>query len=535
MSAVSGAYRRPRAIAQGALASALLIWGTGRAIGVSWSAFMEESAVAPAMQMAAGLLRPALGVEFVGRTLQLLTESVAIAGAGMALALLLGVPLALAAIRLPRLEAAADREAWWERGARGTARGVLALLRSVPEIVWAYLFVRIFGLGPLPAVFAIGLSFAGIVGKLFAELAEAVDPVPVRALRAAGASRAGALVFGVWPQARLAWSGYALFRLECAVRSAAILGVVGAGGLGAEIELSVRYLQFDRLATVLLALLGSLALLEAWSAWVRDKRRYDLATLALMGVAGAMSLAGKVTLAPSVLESAAAFLRGFARPTTAVVTSPETLRLLGETLAMAAWATLVAAVIAATLAPWASGRLTRRGFLPHAATQRNVGRGVVMALVRGVLLVLRSVPDLVFALLAVLWVGPGPLAGALAVAAHTIGTLGRLFAESYDDLDVDACRLLQAQGASNFTIWIYGLLPPAAPRLLAHIFFRFEVNVRATTMVGFVGAGGLGDAIHTAISLFRMGDLAALLLLLIATVVILDAIGAHLRRRLLAG
>ena len=158
----------------------------------------------------------------------------------------------------------------------------------------------------------------------------------------------------------------------------------------------------------------------------------------------------------------------------------------------------------------------------------------IVAVVRALLAGLRAIPELVLALVFVVWVGPGPLAGALAIAAHTIGILGRLFAEVYEDADPEPPRVLEAAGASRFAIWTYGLLPQAAPRLLAFVFFRFEVNVRATAMVGFVGAGGIGDAIHTAISLFHMSDLATLCLAMLATVIIVDAVGDWLRGRVLS-
>src|SRR6185503_4081257 len=111
---------------------------------------------------------------------------------------------------------------------RTAGRWLLALFRSIPEIVWAYLFVRLFGLGVLPAILAIGLAVGGSIGKLYSELAEAVEPRAVRALRAMGASRTSILLFSVLPQVGRQWIAYALFRLECNIRTGTILGVVGA-------------------------------------------------------------------------------------------------------------------------------------------------------------------------------------------------------------------------------------------------------------------------------------------------------------------
>ena len=205
---------------------------------------------------------------------------------------------------------------------------------------------------------------------------------------------------------------------------------------------------------------------------------------------------------------------------------------------MAFFGTTVAAGAAFVLAPWASGPLTYGTYLRDPPRPRGGGdglRGLIFAAVRVLFQVTRALPELVWALLFVVWVGPGPFAGALAVAAHTFGILGRLFAETQEEAEPGPVRVLEAQGASRPGRWLYAVVPQVLPRLASFALFRFEVNVRATAMVGFVGAGGIGDAIHTAISLFHMRDLAALLSLLFITVLAVDAVGSVVRRRLLRG
>ena len=126
-----------------------------------------------------------------------------------------------------------------------------------------------------------------------------------------------------------------------------------------------------------------------------------------------------------------------------------------------------------------------------------------------------------------------PIAGVLAIAAHTTGLLGRLYSEVYEEVEVLAPRALESAGAGAAGVWAFGVLPQVWPRLAAFSLFRFEVNVRATATLGFVGAGGIGDAIHTAISLFHMDRLATLLCVLIGVVLVVDVLGGRLRRRLL--
>ena len=154
---------------------------------------------------------------------------------------------------------------------------------------------------------------------------------------------------------------------------------------------------------------------------------------------------------------------------------------------------------------------------------------------RGVFQLFRTLPEIVWALLFVVWLGPGVLACVMAIAAHTFGILGRLFAEVIAETDPESAQALEASGASPFGLWAFGVLPIAFPRLAAYALFRFEVNVRITTMVGFVGAGGIGDALHTAISLFHFSDLATLLLVLLGAVAIIDSVGDRVRSRLFVG
>ena len=548
---IDRAYARRQAYRQLLVAAlALALFGvSGYGSEASVDKLLDAEALKQALALFGGLLTPDFSAAFVVRVGTLTLESMAIATVGMALALVIGIPLALLAARVPRLENA-PQDAHWRRLLRGAvrwwARTGLSILRAIPEIVWAFLFVRVLGLGPGPAVLAIGLTFGGIVGKLFAELIDASDAQPARALEAAGGSRWAIVLHAVLPQVRTQWLGYGLFRFECAIRSAAILGVVGAGGLGAEIELSIRYFQWHRLATTLLALLGCVAVVEMVSAYARQRKQGTRLALGVAGAALALSLWQLDVDWPSLWSSQALvqtklFLSGVTAPTTATAELAHALWLMLQTIAMAAFATLLAALAALLVAPFASRVLTVGGFLlapPVARSKWHVllHRSVLLS-ARGILQLTRAMPELVWALLLVVWVGPGPFAGALAIAAHTFGVLGRLFGEVYEDVEARRAKppqLIEATGGSRFATWCHGVLPQCAAQLSSYTLFRFEVNVRATAMVGFVGAGGIGDAIHTSISLFHMSDLAMQLQVLLLAVVVVDIVGETIRRRLLA-
>ena len=540
--AITDIDRAKRRLYIGGAVTLLLIvcvWQTGVHLG----RLFYGKGVSDATSLFAAFARPDLSGDFVSRVAKLALESFLIGALGTAFALVIGIALALCAARHPRLADPPGGRRWWPlcaAGIRVASRAVLAVSRSIPEIVWAFLFVRIFGLGAGAAVMAIAVTFGGILGKLFAELLEAVDPAPARRLRAAGAGRVATFLYGTFPLVRAQWIGYALFRLECGIRSASILGIVGAGGLGLQIHLSVQYLEFDKLATALLAVLAYVIALELISA--RLRRMPARFTAALFAAAALMALVvldvpwGDLFTGDAA-KQAGAFVSGFANPNLdgGFVWAATKLSVL--TVAMAAVATAMAAVIAFVFAPGAARTYAGRGFLEEPPGTRPLWlvQYAVMLGIRLLLQACRALPELIWALIFVIWVGPGVTAGVLAICAHTVGIFGRLYGEVLEEAEPGVPRALEAAGASKTSWFFYGTLPQVTPRLLSYTLFRFEVNIRATAMVGFVGAGGLGDALDTALKLFHMRELATLLMVLLATVLIVDFAGDRLRARITNG
>ncbi|MFM2347130.1 MAG: hypothetical protein RL654_1883 [Pseudomonadota bacterium] len=508
--------------------------------GAQPSKLFDADGLKNAADILSGLARPDFSAEFLARVLELSLESLLIGVLGTVMATALGTLLALVAIRVPDLDDPPQRRPAWQRGLtallRQGARLLLNFCRSVPEIVWAYLFVQLLGLGPGAAVLAIMLTVGGNIGKLYAELAEALEPGAIRALRATGASRGAVLLHAVLPQVRRAWTGYALFCLECNIRIGSILGVVGAGGLGSEIALSLRYYQYDKLATTLLAVLVFVVALEALGA--RLRRGPLPRTLALAGLGTAAALWRlEIPWADLWSGSSSVALLSFDHLAPDAVFVRTVARQTGETVLMAWAATLASALGAAVLAPLAAVHLSTGSFLPdppRPAWPRRLARWLGRQSARAVLQLTRVMPELTLALVFVVWVGGGPLAGILAIAVHNLGVMGRLFADVLDEAEPGPPAVLQAQGAGRLAVFVAGVWPQVRARLAAFALYRFEVNVRATTMVGFVGAGGIGDALHTAISLFHVRDLTLLLIVLLSLVALVDLVGDRLRARLLA-
>ncbi|MHC8376672.1 phosphonate ABC transporter, permease protein PhnE [Pseudomonas sp. MDT1-16] len=214
---------------------------------------------------------PAHDEAFIELLLQATLQTLAIATAGMALALLLAVPASLLASRALSLSAAsrAGHPSYWGQLLRWPVRGLLIFLRSVPEIVWALLFVRAVGLGPTAGVLAIAITYSGMLGKVYAEIFESVDQRPVHALLQAGSGRLGAFCYGILPNVAAELLSYTVYRWECAIRASVVMGFVGAGGLGQQMDLSLRMFAGDEVASLLLTFLVLVLLADQLSRLLR--------------------------------------------------------------------------------------------------------------------------------------------------------------------------------------------------------------------------------------------------------------------------
>ncbi len=194
------------------------------------------------------------------------------------------------------------------------------------------------------------------------------------------------------------------------------------------------------------------------------------------------------------------------------------LRMLGETILMAYLGTITGAVIAFGACFAASQRLTRSQIL--------------LLTVRRALEFCRTVPDLVFALIFVVAFGLGPLPGVMAITIHTIGALGKLFAEVVDNIDPKPIEGVAAAGGTWLARVRFGAVPQVLANFASYTLLRFEINVRGAAVMGFVGAGGIGEELITAIRKFYYSDVSAILLLIVACVMLIDIGSEQLRHRL---
>jgi phosphonate transport system permease protein len=196
-------------------------------------------------------------------------RTVAIATAGMALAWLIAVPLALLVTARLSVSAIASRMDALPAVLRQLVRWVLIVLRSIPELVWALVFVRVVGLGPTAGVLAIAIAYGGMLGKVYAEILESSDATSTQALLRNGSGRLQALFFGALPQCASELVSYSVYRWECAIRSSVVLGFVGAGGLGQQLDNATKMFAGPEVSAILLVFIVLVWLSDRVSAALR--------------------------------------------------------------------------------------------------------------------------------------------------------------------------------------------------------------------------------------------------------------------------
>jgi phosphonate transport system permease protein len=179
---------------------------------------------------------------------------------GTALAIVLAVPLGLLGAR--------NISPWW---IQQPVRRLLDIIRSIPDLVVALIFITAVGLGPFAGVMSIMFNTGGVLAKLFAEAVESIDKGPVEGVRATGAVKLQEVVWGVIPQVAPLWTSYALYRFESSARSATVLGIIGAGGIGQILYDSINAFQFDQTGAIVLVIVVAVSLIDLLSQIIRTR------------------------------------------------------------------------------------------------------------------------------------------------------------------------------------------------------------------------------------------------------------------------
>ncbi|AYF99473.1 ABC transporter permease subunit [Protaetiibacter intestinalis] len=457
-------------------------------------------------------------------------------------------------------------------------RAIGILSRSIPAVAFASIFVFLFALGPLPGILAFFLHSIGMISKMMADAIEQIDEGPRVAIRSTGGSKAQQFWSGIVPQALPAWIAVGLHRADINLRETVILGYVGVAGLGLELANSIHALNYRRAFPIALTIIVLCVIFEVVSSIVRSRllgvrptgkgpgdalvrglaRRSPrfAAAIEKPGVASvdrtaaiqaAMNrpwtgerIASRVAVWLAVVVLAGSFVAAQADwsdlftfwgnlpilldkenlwpPTFGIYTPEQVIGAVLTTFQVAFAATLLAAVLSMVV-----GSFAARNVAPN----RYVRGGF-----RGLLLIIRGIPELILAILFVIVTGLGAQAGTLALAIGGVGLLGKLIADSLEEVPNGPERAVAAIGATRSQVYFASTVPMSVPAFVAHLLYLLEQNVRAATLLGIVGGGGIGLYLYDSLRVSKYDQAAMFIILITLLVMVIEGIAILIRRAL---
>ncbi|HEX8600134.1 MAG TPA: ABC transporter permease subunit [Chloroflexia bacterium] len=543
-----------------------IVWSVAGA-GVFEGEIVNEGGWRLVGQFVAAATRPDLGADILALAIPSTLVTLAYAVCGTALCVLIGL-----------VGGIFSSQVWWQsalgRTGGGTTRrrlymapwlvirGALAVPRAIHEVIWGLFFINIFGLDPLSAVLAIAIPFGAITAKVYADILDETPRAAFHALQNSGAGPFKAMLYSLLPQAFPDLLSYAFYRLECAIRAAAILGLIGAGGLGYQVLLSLQSLRYEQVWSFLYMLILLNGVIDGWSSILHrrlnvgrhgDYRTGEVSTNRRTRTGdpfARFSMLVSVLLVPFSFwyvqadysklfgERAGRLLGQFAGdlfpPNLDAGLLSRLFDLSLQTLGMSILAIAIAGLGGLVLSYPAAANLSLPGGIFDAGARSGVLStvlgSVTLLLSRGALLVSRAMSEGVWALLVLFVFFPGILPGAIALGLYNLGVLGRLMAEVTENVDSRPLMALKGQGATNAQVFLYGVLPQTLTKNLAYILYRWEVCMRATVVVGLVGAGGLGHLLGDQLASFDYSSLLTSLLFYIGLTFLVDMLSAAVRR-----
>lgn len=438
------------------------------------------------------------------------------------------------------------------RGVEKIFRRILGFMRAIHELIWAWLFVAALGLSPFSAIFALAIPYGGTLGRIFADMLKDVPNKPIEALKSSGASKVQVLFYGYLPMVKLDMISYTMYRFECAIRSSAIMSFIGLGGLGYQIQLSLADLEYNEVWTFIFFLVALVVLIDIWSNRLRNQLMKNNKTKRLLKLDfikfSYTLLFLLVTLSWIFIfrvEGADIFsffsrknyiyakkflseLIGVGNDNVAFLDMSSwqnALKLTFQTLKMSILAIGFSAIaMIITVIP--AARNIADGSL---GTKGKWYNWFLFSIVRFLYIFSRAVPEIIWAMIVIFIFKPGILPGAVALALHNFGILGKLSAEVIEDINLRPIRNLSTAGGNSIQQLFYGIIPAVMKKFITYIIYRWEVILRTTIIVGFVGAGGLGLQFKLSMSYFHYTEITLLLICYILLVWFADIVSDKMR------
>ena len=487
----------------------------------------------------------------MGQVIDATIETLWMALIGMTASVILSIPLAFGAARNTTPNAATF----------AVCRAIITLARAVPTLIIAAIFVLAVGIGPLGGILALALHSIGMIGKLYTEAIESATEAPRDAVSSTGASKWQTILATIVPQATPTFIGAALYRLDINVRESAVLGWVGAGGIGFVIQTALRGLDYSRALAAVSVIFVVITLIEISSnrlrasiigeqsavitknqkarkksterdhkillkavtlrklnlPWTSERR---LRISAVLFYAGLLILA-LVTIKIPIISSFGYLDEIFKTsadlfPPDFNTARPEIIRGILETIAIGFVATILGLLIALPLALLAARNI--------------VVNRVIYSGTRLFMLAFRGIPELIVAVLFVSAMGLGPVPGTLALTLGTAFFMAKLIADTLEEVAPEPRDAIFATGATRSQEFFAAVLPQAMPNLVSQTLYLLDVNLRSSTVLGIVGGGGIGFLLLSALRVIEYQTVGAILILTFVVVYAIELLGSWVRK-----
>ncbi|MEV4151785.1 phosphonate ABC transporter, permease protein PhnE [Nocardia salmonicida] len=457
-----------------------------------------------------------------GRIADLAVQTLLMAVLGTVLAAIASVPLAFLAARNTSPHPAVY----------AVARAVITFCRAMPDLLFAVLFVRALGIGVLPGILALALHSIGMLGKLFADAIEGSDLGPREAVRSTGVGYFREMLNAVVPQVVPSWIGTFVYRIDINLRMSVVLGFVGAGGIGFALQDALRGLIYPRALGIVGVILVVITAMELLSIAIRrmlldpthtGPRRERAVRFGFSGL-----LIGTTVAAFVILDLNPVSLFTWIGPSIEIFGRmiPPDFGALGADLFEAAAQTVAIGVVATAIGVVFSlpvGVLAARTVTPNAA---------VYWVARAWILLVRAVPELILAVVFVAALGLGPVAGTCALAIGSIGFLGKLVADAIEEIEPGPMEAVRSIGGGWWKVLFAAVLPQSMPAIVGSGLYLLDVNVRTSTILGIVGAGGIGFLLFESIRTLNFDVAGAIVIVIFVIVYAIERLSGWIRSRL---
>ncbi len=423
------------------------------------------------------------------------------------------------------------------------ARGIFNFVRSIDALILAIILVTWTGLGAFTGLLALTIHSIAAIAKLYSEEVEHIDPGPVEATTATGGNLLQNIRFAVIPQIVPSFLAYSLLRWDINMRSATVIGLVSAAGVGFYIVEAIRKGGYREYAAALWSIAIVVLIVDYLSAYWRDQilrnatkvseeapkpfyktpRGIFYSILFIVIFILSWNLA-QVDLG-KFLEPAPTFgkvLLDFVSVDTSLPVWELVIRNLLITVFQALLATTLGALVALPFAFLAARNITGR----VRATQW------IYYSTRFILSFLRSIEAVLYVSIFVFWVGVGAFAGMLALSVTTFGLIGKLFSEAVENIEEGPVEALTATGANRLQSIAYAIVPQIVPPFISYAIYQWDINIRLATIIGLAGGGGIGQLFQNYVGQLQYHKAGAVILAIVIVVSLMDFASAKIRERL---